>query len=638
MPGPITIASHRAQATTDPNVQQTTKAQTPLIGGHRVVRANAEPLPSGGDGFHPVRVGGYSLGVQKPTVRAAGSPPSEVLVKSMVDTAKSTRDYITPFLTALQTGSHDRQRQEIEQGCQQNLALLSGQVANARQDIALIFKSEGKAESSPSHELSPENMKLVDELQKLIDENLRILNFGVELFNPSTKLMADNMKDRFQCSPDKDKEYSSSYEEIAASASANFQEYMDRIVPDSFKSGTFRRNLRGDEATRQMHQLAWEFSKLLRESPDMRTALGGRLVFSTPAEREDFIERFVDKLRLSCLNKSEMKEMLMQAMGKELPAQSSVTVGRELGAGGNGKVFEGTFNGRPVVVKKLHPPQTFGTNVELNHELMLHGRVSDNPNIPKFIGIFYDDDDAGTPCIVMDKVDGGKSKALLDKYRERLSGAEQGKVGLHMFGGVVHALATMSQQGYMHRDIKPDNIMFDKNTFQARLIDFGTAGPMGNHLGHQGTPNFIAPEANTKEERTETPQSDVFSLGSTLYEIVGGKTPWSEVKTLWELSRELSEGKPPGQLDTTFWSAPEMTPVKELIIACWSMDPNARPTIGQMQQALRGDPVTSAPDGQAGLKAGKVGVLDVLRPEHPLRQDPEGILRGLLSPVQPTPL
>lgn len=94
------------------------------------------------------------------------------------------------------------------------------------------------------------------------------------------------------------------------------------------------------------------------------------------------------------------------------------------------------------------------------------------------------------------------------------------------------ALGHMHEKGWLHRDIKPENVLFNRSS-ELRLIDFSLAtritGSLGKLVGGklkviQGTRSYIAPE--TLRKQRPTIQTDMYSLGVTLYECLTGRTPF----------------------------------------------------------------------------------------------------------------
>lgn len=119
---------------------------------------------------------------------------------------------------------------------------------------------------------------------------------------------------------------------------------------------------------------------------------------------------------------------------------------------------------------------------------------------------------------------------------------------------VCQALVHMNEKGWLHRDIKPDNILVNK-TGEVRVIDFSLSTRLATGLmkllsGKQkaimGTRTYIAPEIILKNPPTA--QSDIYSLGVTFYEIVTGAPPFAGLSPSDLLKKHISEAPAPPSL------------------------------------------------------------------------------------------
>ena len=92
---------------------------------------------------------------------------------------------------------------------------------------------------------------------------------------------------------------------------------------------------------------------------------------------------------------------------------------------------------------------------------------------------------------------------------------------LLVFRMVAAGLNAMHQAGYVHCDIKPNNILINKNG-AIKIIDLGQSCPIGTVKSRiQGTPDYIAPEQ--VKRKTLGPKTDIFNLGATMYWALTGK-------------------------------------------------------------------------------------------------------------------
>ncbi len=141
-----------------------------------------------------------------------------------------------------------------------------------------------------------------------------------------------------------------------------------------------------------------------------------------------------------------------------------------------------------------------------------------------------------------------------------------------IFHDVAKALGHMHAVGYVHADIKPNNIIVD-NAGAVKIIDFGQSCPIGTVKDRiQGTPDFIAPEQVRR--RPLDPRTDVFNFGAALYWVLTGKAiptilpkEGNSVQLVADLApippAELNEHVPQG--------------LDRLVLDCIEMKPSRRP-------------------------------------------------------------
>jgi serine/threonine protein kinase len=110
------------------------------------------------------------------------------------------------------------------------------------------------------------------------------------------------------------------------------------------------------------------------------------------------------------------------------------------------------------------------------------------------------------------------------------------------------ALDHMHGRGWVHRDVKPDNILAAADG-KVKVIDFAIAGRRPGLFGGrwggsqaQGSPSYIAPEQI--RGRKVDPRADIYSLGCTFYELVTGEVPYTGVTTNDLLNKHVSAPVP----------------------------------------------------------------------------------------------
>jgi len=134
-------------------------------------------------------------------------------------------------------------------------------------------------------------------------------------------------------------------------------------------------------------------------------------------------------------------------------------------------------------------------------------------------------------------------------------------------------LNAMHQRGFVHCDIKPNNILINK-TGSIKIIDLGQSCRIGTIKSRiQGTPDYIAPEQ--VKRKSLTPKTDIFNLGATMYWALTGKNVPTLIpkkqKTvgLYEPQRCLAPHQIKSQLPV---------PLSMLVMDCVKNDPAERPS------------------------------------------------------------
>jgi len=215
----------------------------------------------------------------------------------------------------------------------------------------------------------------------------------------------------------------------------------------------------------------------------------------------------------------------------------------QIAAGGTARVWRGwdVQLDRPVAVKLLHPhllPDETSRR-RLAAEARAAAALSD-PAIATVYDVTGPDDD---PAIVMELVDGEPLSVLLAR-----DGPMRPEAAARLAAEVAEALYHAHQQGIVHRDVKPANILVERATGRARLIDFGIAHSLeaaaetltgtGTAVG---TPRYMAPEQLAGE--TIGPRTDLWGLGCVLYEALSAEPPFTAGSAL-AVARAQAAGPP----------------------------------------------------------------------------------------------
>lgn len=218
----------------------------------------------------------------------------------------------------------------------------------------------------------------------------------------------------------------------------------------------------------------------------------------------------------------------------------------KIAEGGMGAIYKGRDRRDGTVVAiKIMPPHMAANPTLLKRfeqEFKAASKL-DHPNIVRAL----DYNDAGTtPYLVMEFVDGESLGQKLDREK-RMSEAD----AIRIMAQVAQGLHRAHKMGLVHRDVKPDNILVDKNG-TAKLADLGLVKETETDLNLTktgrglGTPHFMAPEQFRNAKNADA-RCDIYSLGATLYQLVTGVLPFKSSGPLdaWikKIQNDLDEPK-----------------------------------------------------------------------------------------------
>jgi hypothetical protein len=227
---------------------------------------------------------------------------------------------------------------------------------------------------------------------------------------------------------------------------------------------------------------------------------------------------------------------------------------RELGHGGMGGVYMGRDKmlDRPVAVKVML--KEYGADAEFVEKFKKEAQAAAKLIHPNIAQIYTYGISDGMPYIVMELVAGGSLWSIMNMNPGKTDVARVLKICQQ----VAQALQCSSDQGYVHGDIKPENILLDANG-NAKLVDFGLAGMQKDTDEIWGTPYYIAPE-KVRQEVVDF-RADMYNLGGTLYHALTGVAPF-EGEDVNAVVRARFVGAPKKPSDIR----PELTPAVDALV------------------------------------------------------------------------
>lgn len=330
----------------------------------------------------------------------------------------------------------------------------------------------------------------------------------------------------------------------ACPAAADLKRLLDGVLPDAEQTGVSRHLDTCPDCQQQLEELAGD--------EDTWDALAGHLKSEKPGRREGLQEVMQQLRGLSVslpTHESDEEEEVDPVTFLDPPVKprqlgkfAQYEIIDIIGRGGMGIVFKALDPDlHRIVAIKVMAPQ-LAVVPSARKRFLREARATAAVCHEHVVTIHAVNEAKNLPYLVMQFVSGVSLQDRLEK-RGALRLEEILRIGMQMAQG----LAAAHAQGLVHRDIKPANILLENGVERVKITDFGLARAASDARLTQsgvivGTPQYMAPEQTSGE--TVDHRADLFSLGSVLYFMCTGRSPFEGASTIVVI-RRVCEEKPP---------------------------------------------------------------------------------------------
>jgi serine/threonine-protein kinase len=295
---------------------------------------------------------------------------------------------------------------------------------------------------------------------------------------------------------------------------------------------------------------------------------------------------YLTRSQLARLNKG-MDDDSMYRPAQQIPGFQIL---KKLGQGAMATVFQAKQMSldRIVAIKVL--PKRMSENREFVDRFYREGRAAARLNHANIVQAIDVGEAGGYHYFVMEYIDGSTVYDLITESKPL-----EEKEAVRIVLGVARALEHAHARGFIHRDVKPKNVMLTKES-EVKLADMGLAREVSDYKVAEmeagrayGTPYYISPEQIRGEINIDF-RADIYSLGATFYHTVTGKVPFDGSTPSAVMHKHLKEPLiPPDHLNTRLSAG--VAEVIELMMAKKREDryPSTKELIIDLEALLRGE-------------------------------------------------
>jgi serine/threonine protein kinase len=242
---------------------------------------------------------------------------------------------------------------------------------------------------------------------------------------------------------------------------------------------------------------------------------------------------------------------------------------KKLCAGSFGQIYLGRWRGQVTVIKSIEGTFSEDDKAHFIREVQIMSQCRDK-HITQFYGASLE---PGRACLLMEHME---RTSLYHVLEQPVPLPIKKQIALEIARGLQY----LHTRGIFHRDLKSANVLINADN-HAKLSDFGLSQTRATSVKtakqKSEATRWLAPECFTRGG-VYTAQSDIYSYGVILWELVSGKRPYADAT-----DAEVAERTIKGKRDTLDGIP---APYAALIKQCWATDPGMRPALNHIIQTL----------------------------------------------------